>query len=72
MKKLKLKLENAKMKGMKWDNLIRMINNMNKCIQIYKSLCPNGEIDERARQMFKDNLLKLSRYAAIFAMNDEP
>lgn len=57
---------------MKWDNLTRMVNNMNRSIQIYKSLCPNGEIDEHARQMFKDKLLLMSRYGAMSAMNDEP
>ena len=67
-----MKGRNLEIQGMKWDNLTRMVNNMNRSIQIYKSLCPNGEINERARQMFKDKLLLMSRYGAMSAMNDEP
>ena len=36
-------------------------------MEMYQSLCPNEEIDDRARLMFKDNLLNITSQSAFAA-----
>ena len=39
---------------------LKMAETQKKLLDIYASLCPNFVIDERARQLFKDNFLAIA------------
>ena len=37
----------------------RQVDTITKCVKLYTSLCENGEIDEEARDQFKESLLSI-------------
>ena len=37
----------------------RKLDTITKCVKLYTSLCQNGEIDEEAREKFKESLMSI-------------
>ena len=50
----------SEIKHLQSETMTKNIENQNRIMQIYKSLCPDEEMDERARLMFKDNMFNLA------------
>jgi len=61
----------SEIKHLQTETMTKNIENQNRIMQIYKSLCLNEEMDERARLMFKDNMFNLANNSVKAITNGE-